>query len=188
MKYSLGIDASTTTIGICLLESGNRIVKISHLDLSDIHSHYEMTDIFKNELQKYKDLDLNINKIIIEAAIKSSNSSSSNNTIITLHRFNSLVGYICFDMFRDGISGSGKEPEFVDSRTARAKQKIKIPPIPDEVSDYDRKKMIKGIMIDFCLAEQTQDALGFEKTIHGNWAIWCGDRADSYILAKYGLK
>jgi hypothetical protein len=188
MKYSLGIDASTTTIGICLLSSEKKIIKISHLDLSDVDSHYEMTDIFKKELLEYKKLEIIPNKIIIEAAIKSMHTSSSTNTLITLHRFNSLVGYICYDVYRDTESQLGKNPIFVDSRTARAAQKIVIPQIPDEVSDYDRKKMIKGIMIDFCLSEQSSEELGFKKTSHDNWAIWCGDRADSYILAKYGLK
>jgi hypothetical protein len=173
----LGIDASTSVIAFCLLDHNN-IIKISHIVLSDIGSIYKKYDLIEKELKEYS--RYKIKNIVIEAAIKSSNSGSSNNTIIELQRFNSAVCLLCYQIF-------GLEPELVSSQSARARQKIVIPPIPDEVSDYERKKMIKGIMIDFCLSEQDVNKLGFEKTIHGNWAIWCGDRADSYILAKYKL-
>lgn len=181
----LGIDASTKTVGLSLIDDDGKLIYINHIDLSKIDNILIKAQHFKNELLIIKQ-KFNLSKsdhVILEAPLEQADSESNLNTINTLIRFNVLVRYIC-------LTEVGIDPILADARTVRKYHGIVIPELPSDYTHSEKKRMIKNIMIEFTLANEQLNVLGYEHTRNknGNWKNWCGDRADSYILALYGFK
>lgn len=114
----LGLDISTTTIGVCLLlDDGSEFGKI--LELTHVNpkvprktSHekalFLKTEIFENEfLVKYK--DYGITKCVIEAPLLGSNNV---NTVSTLLQFNGMISLAVFKVL-------GIVPNYISSYEAR---------------------------------------------------------------------
>jgi RNase H-fold protein (predicted Holliday junction resolvase) len=117
-EYVLGLDVSTSTIGVALYENLGRNGKLTVLTHiapkikpkvdNKIKELFLKADIFRDEfLIKYK--DFNITKIIIEEPLLGSNNV---NTVATLLRFNGIISKACYDIFN-------VVPEFISSYDAR---------------------------------------------------------------------
>lgn len=104
----LGLDISTTTTGICLLEKINNktfnLLYMNYVDLSDQNSLYEKAQLVKNELIKIKE-KYTINSISVEESLqKFSMGFSSAKTLSLLTKFNGIICYICQDLFNVEIN------------------------------------------------------------------------------------
>lgn len=114
----LGLDVSTTCIGISLFEDegdNGKLVLLHHVTPNIKAKQYSKTEeifikanIFKDEfLIKYK--DVGIKKVIIEEPLLGSNNV---NTVAILLRFNGIISKICYDIL-------GIVPDFISSYDAR---------------------------------------------------------------------
>lgn len=117
-EYILGLDISTTTIGIALFEDlggqGQLKVlehispKIKKKDASNIEKIFIKADLFYDAfMDRY--IEYNVTKIIIEEPLLRSNNV---NTVATLLRFNGILSKMLFDKF-------GIIPEYISSYDSR---------------------------------------------------------------------
>ena len=113
----LGLDVSTTTIGVCLLEYNAdgyvKILELTHINpkvsskIKGIEQLFLKKQIFEKFIAKYE--DLNITKVIIEEPLMRSNNI---NTCSTLLRFNGMISDCVYNIL-------GVVPEYISSYDAR---------------------------------------------------------------------
>lgn len=116
-KVILGLDVSTTTIGICLMsyeDNVSKILKLTHISpkipkkIKGIESLCLKKNIFENEcLSQYK--DYGITDVVIEEPLLGSNNI---NTVGTLLRFNGMISDSVYRLL-------GIVPEYISSYDAR---------------------------------------------------------------------
>jgi hypothetical protein len=117
-KYIMGLDVSTSTIGVAVFENlGNegKLILLKHVKLivkpkpeNKLEELFRKVEIFENQfLVKFVDLDFE--KIIIEEPLLRSNNI---NTVGLLLRFNSLISKSCYDY-------TGVIPDFISSYDSR---------------------------------------------------------------------
>jgi hypothetical protein len=117
-KIILGLDVSTTTIGVCLMEYDKdniKILKLTHVSpkinskIKGIESLCLKCKIFEDEfINNYK--DFGITDVIIEEPLLRSNNV---NTIATLLKFNGMISNSIYRKI-------GIIPEYISSYDARA--------------------------------------------------------------------
>lgn len=116
-RIILGLDISTTTIGICLLEDDGseygKIIELTHINpkvsskIKGIEQLFLKKKIFEEFLVKYK--DFGIDNVVIEEPLLRSNNV---NTVSTLLRFNGMVSDCIYDTL-------GIVPQYISSYDAR---------------------------------------------------------------------
>ena len=94
----LGIDVSTSNIGICVIDTGqsqmNRVCEAYGLPLSKVRGLYTKSCEFRDHIQRISQ-DHIINVIVVEEPLQSFRSRmSSAGTIALLNRFNGIASYI----------------------------------------------------------------------------------------------
>ena len=96
VKY-IGLDISTSIIGLCFLDTNYNLVNLQAINLKKIKCIFKKSLIVKNELDKIKS-NYNILEdveISIEEAFQSfSKGFSSARTLSQLNRFNGIVSYL----------------------------------------------------------------------------------------------
>ena len=113
----IGLDASTRTVGICILDTNGAIVQNYYLKLDKQKELCTKGDTLRTELQdikkKYK-----IQSVYIEDyAQKMSRGTSSAQTITRLAAWNGICQYLSYDIF-------GVQPELLN--VARARKSLSI--------------------------------------------------------------
>jgi len=110
----LGLDVSTKTIGVSLIEIGGELLELTHISpkampqpKSKTEELMKKADIFGVFIDKY--VGMNIKHIVIEEPLLRSNNV---NTVGTLLRFNGMVTKICYDKL-------GIVPEYISTYEAR---------------------------------------------------------------------
>lgn len=113
----LGLDISTTTIGICLLEDDGsnygKILELTHINpkvpskTNDNEKLFLKKKIFEEFIKKY--IDFGIGTVVIESPLLRSNNV---NTVSTLLRFNGMVSDCVYNTI-------GIVPEYISSYNAR---------------------------------------------------------------------
>lgn len=116
-RIILGLDVSTSTIGICLMiceNSENKIAKLTHIspkipkNIKGIETLFLKNNIFENEfLSQYK--DHGITDVVIEEPLLGSNNT---NTVATLLRFNGMISLSVYKIL-------GLKPTYISSYDAR---------------------------------------------------------------------
>lgn len=142
----LGLDVSTTTIGVCLLEYNAdgyvKIIELTHINpkvsskIKGIEQLFLKKQIFEKFITKYKDLD--ITKVIIEEPLMRSNNI---NTCSTLLRFNGMISDCVYNVL-------GVVPEYISSYDARKysfPELMAIRKYGKDGKQYDYKKILKEI-------------------------------------------
>lgn len=123
MEILLGLDISTACIGLTLAKNENNktdILQVTHFKLKvptkikGVEALFHKSAYFSNVLETYKDLsrfnlDVHINKVIIEEPLIGSNNSE---TVSTLLRFNGMISQSVYSIL-------GVIPEFISSYDAR---------------------------------------------------------------------
>lgn len=119
MSNYLGLDVSTSNVGIVLLDESN-LLYASNLSLSKIENQYKKATAFE-EIINHVISKFNVDKIFIEEPLQRfSRGLSSANTISTLARFNGIVSYITF-------KSAGVDPALISVNLARKAVGVKIP-------------------------------------------------------------
>ena len=166
----LGVDISTSKIGIALLDSDKKIVVSETIKLKPENSLEERAILFENKLLKLKKYYFITDIFVEEPFVAFGGGKTTAQTMAKLQRFNGMCCYAIRKIFEiDSIP--------VPVRTARSKLGIKI---PKGVKDKDAKQVI----IEW--AEQNHQ-FKYEKTVHGNPLPGTDDRADALVIALYGM-
>tara|TARA_Y100000287_G_scaffold143883_1_gene118599 strand:- start:1 stop:537 length:537 start_codon:yes stop_codon:yes gene_type:complete len=169
----LGLDISTSVIGVCVLEEKS-LVKVDFINLEKSKNIFEKSEKFKSYLVELKK-QFDITKIGVEENLQAFRPGlSSAKTIVTLARFNGICSYISQEIFR-------KEPVFVNVNSARKALGVKI--------DRKSSKNTKEQILEFVSALEP----GIEwptKVLKGGprrgsvvLQKECYDMADAYVIA-----
>jgi RNase H-fold protein (predicted Holliday junction resolvase) len=167
----LGVDVSTSKIGIALLDKDKKIVVSEVIKMKPENTLEERAILFENKLLKLKKYYFITDVFIEEPFIAFGGGKTTAQTMAKLQRFNGMCSYIAYKVFEDS------HPEMVNVRTARNKLGIKI---PKGVKDKDAKKVI----IEW--VQERFESFKYEETAHGNPLPGTDDRADAVVIALYG--
>ena len=169
----LGLDISTSIIGITVLNKDGEIVQTSALDLRnknhypDVYKKYER--VYSYFLELKLDYNYNFTHIFIEQSLQMFRSGfSSAKTLSTLSSFNGVVSYLCHRELK-------KTPEHISASSARKSCGISIP----------KGKKAKEVVVNFLLDNEPR--FNVEYTKSGNIKPKYYDIADSIVIAKAGF-
>ncbi len=176
-KYCLGLDISTSIVGLSLFKKG-KMTNLFHIDLTKTKCIFEKAMKFEKE---YLDNTKNIiiDKIYVEDTLQSfARGLSSAKTLMQLARFNGIVTNIVYRL-------SSIKPVFINVNTARKSLGIKI----DKNSSKDKKEQVMD-WVDNDLGGykwptkiisrgKNKGLVKYEK--------FCYDIADAYVICKAGI-
>ena len=161
----LGLDVSTSIIGVCLLED-NKIIKADYIDLRKVsgllHKAQAVEDYINNNLKEVK-----IEHIFIEQALMFfRRGGSTAKTMAILQNFNGVVSWLCFKLLE-------LEPQYITPISARSKCGIKVP----------RGKKAKEVVMEHFLESKE---FPIDYTRYGNVQKYCYDIADAVVVSRAG--
>ena len=163
----LGLDISTSIIGITLLDYNNNIIINNSIDLRK-HKNFFIKS--EKTAEYFLKLSHKPSNVFIEQSLQSFRSGfSSAATLSTLSRFNGVVSWIVYKQW-------GIEPEYIATTSARKLAGVNI------IKGQPAKQQVLQHLLD------NEPAFVVEYTSHGNPRPDTFDRADSLIIAKAGLK
>ena len=119
MSVCIGLDVSTSCTGWCIVGPGGGLVEMGYIPLSPKKSLYQKAQEVRHVLS---DLHLrhNIEKVYIEENLQAFRPGlSSAKTLLTLARFNGIVGYVSQQEFLTA-------PEYINVNAARKAVGLKI--------------------------------------------------------------
>jgi len=168
----LGLDISTTLVGIAILDDNGKLIKTDGLDISKISNTFERLETVGAELYTIRS-EYDIKEVFIETALKKFLPGKSRaDTIIKLAKFNGVVSWICFECFE-------KEPTYINVNTARSLYGLSF---PRSSKGPQRKKMVIEAVI-----EKEKTAFKYEMARGGrNYKKGTDDRADAVVIARAG--
>lgn len=111
----MGLDISTRTIGICLMDENGKLIELTHitpkvkkpLPESKLEILFKKSDIVTEFLSKYN--KMNVKRVIIEEPLLNSNNIRTCNVLV---KFNGMIAKSVFDTF--GITS-----DYISSYDAR---------------------------------------------------------------------
>lgn len=169
----LGLDISTTMVGIAVIDSTHRtLVKSECYDLSKIESLFEKAELVGSHLYSLR-AEYDFEHVFIETALKKFLPGRSRaDTIIKLAKFNGIVSWMCFE-------GYGFSPVYINVNTARSLYGLSF---PRGTKGPKRKKMVIEAVI-----EKEKTAFKYEMARGGkNFKRGTDDRADAIVIARAG--
>ena len=168
----LGLDISTTLVGIAIIDNDGKLVRSEGVDLSKIDNIYERLETIGAELYTLRS-EYNIEHVFIETALKKFLPGKSRaDTIIKLAKFNGVVSWICFECFE-------MQPTYINVNTARSLYGLSF---PRGTKGPQRKKMVIEAVI-----EKEKTFFPYEMARGGkNYKKGTDDRADAVVIARAG--
>ena len=168
----LGLDISTTIVGVALLNDEGKLIVSNHWDISKQETLFEKAEMVGSLLWELK-TEHKIEKVFIETALKKFFPGKSRaDTIIKLAKFNGIVSWLCFDTF-------GEAPAFINVNTARTLYGLSF---PRGTKGPQRKKMVIESVID-----KEKNAFSYEMARGGkNYKRGTDDKADAVVIARAG--
>ena len=176
-EVSIGLDISTRTIGVCVLEHHTqKLIHLDYIKLSKFDNEYDKAD---NVSWSWIKPEWKVKNIYIEeAAKKFSPGFSSAGTIMTLGRFNGIVSYEVYKK-------TGVKPVMVQVRSARKILGVKI-------DTKDKSKSTKEKVFEIVHTRNPKfpwyQRLSKAGKHKGNMIYdeVCQDMADAWIICKGG--
>jgi len=168
----LGLDISTTIVGVALINNEGKLIVSNHWDISKQETLFEKAEMVGSFLWELK-TEHKIEKVFIETALKKFFPGKSRaDTIIKLAKFNGIVSWLCFDTF-------GEAPTFINVNTARTLYGLSF---PRGTKGPQRKKMVIE-----AVKEKEKTSFTFEMARGGkNYKKGTDDRADAVVIARAG--
>ena len=164
----LGLDLSTSIIGMCILDCSGNVVKQQHIDLRKEKTFFDKIQKAKDELLNTINSE-NVENIWIEQSLQAFRPGfSSAKTLLTLSKFSGIIEWIIF-------SEANIEPKYLGASAARKSCGIKI----------ERGKKAKEVVMNFLL--DNEPSFMVEYTKFGNIQKHFYDIADAIIIAKAGF-
>ena len=164
----LGLDISTSITGYTVLDSTGKLIEYGSIDTRKYKNFFTKVGVVEEKLISLRQ-SYAVQEIYIEQSLQSFRSGfSSAQTLSTLSRFNGVVSWICFTLFK-------LEPEYLAAVSARRICGIKVP----------RGTKAKPVVLQFVLDNEPQFVV--EYTNKGNPRPDSYDKADSWVIAKAGF-
>lgn len=168
----LGLDVSTSKIGIAVLDYDKKIVSTDLIKFKSETSLEERAKLFENKILKLNKFYSILEVFVEEPFIAFSGGKTTAQTIAKLQRFNGMCCYSIFNVLE-------RLPTMINVRTARNKLGIKI---PRGTKQNETKKYI----IDYITNNHNE--FTYNLTAHGNPVPGTDDKADAIIVALCGLQ
>jgi Holliday junction resolvasome RuvABC endonuclease subunit len=168
----IGLDISTTMVGVAIIDDSGKLVKSDAWDISKAETLFNKAEFIGAEIYSLRS-EYNIAHIFIETALKKFLPGKSRaDTIIKLAKFNGIISWLCFDTF-DQI------PTFINVNTARTLYGLSF---PRGTKGPQRKKMVIESVID-----KEKNAFSYEMARGGkNFKRGTDDKADAIVIARAG--
>jgi len=170
--YYLGVDVSTSKIGIAVLDSDKNIIVSEVIKFKDGNTLEEKAALFENKLTKLQKYYFIADVFIEEPFVAFGGGKTTAQTMAKLQRFNGMCSYSAFRIFE-------KNANMVNVRSARSKLGIKIP-------KGLKEKEVKNTIIEWVSTKF--DTFKYDMTVHGNPLPGTDDRADAVVIALYGVE
>jgi len=175
----LGLDASTSTVGICILGENADILQNYFLKLKKQKELCTKGDVLKDELEKLA-AEYDITHVFIEDyALRMARGTSSAQTITKLAAWNGICQYLSYQIFK-------VEPEVLN--VARARKLLKIKTQSKKKTGIPVKDQVFAWVTDHLSANwptkvlQSGPRKGQEIIIEE-----AKDMADAWVVAKAGF-
>jgi hypothetical protein len=171
----LGLDISTTVIGVALIDEQGNLVLSEHWDISKQDTLFEKAEVVGSLMWELR-TNHKIDYVFVETALKKFFPGKSRaDTIVKLAKFNGIVSWICFDTFGE----APEAPAFVNVNTARTLYGLSF---PRGTKGPQRKKMVIEAVKD-----KEKTAFQYEMARGGkNYKKGTDDRADAVVIARAG--
>ena len=133
MNYKLGLDISTSVIGVCIIDENENLVTLDAVKLTSttLSNMWEKADRGIEEIKKLVG-DNKIERIFVEANAKMfSTGFSSADTLLTLAKFNGLISYLSHKAFNAevvdiNVTSARKAVGFKNTKTDKRPVKEKV--------------------------------------------------------------
>lgn len=176
-NYILGLDVSTSTTGVCILDvdvepiDGKHIVALDKIDFKGCKTFFDKTDVIRNELVILVSAHPGNYHVAIEEPLMGfSKGMSSATTITTLMRFNGIVSYIARDVMK-------VDPDYVSAAHARKVCGVKLQRT-STVGMSHKEQVFKY------MSENDLRHVVWPKKKNGADVDWSRDATDSYVIAR----
>lgn len=185
MTTIMGLDVSTSVVGVCILNSdiqpndqGDHILLLDHIELKKCKTLWEKADVVQTYLcdinEKFVQQMLKIDKILVEEALLAFRPGmSSAQTISSLIRFNGIVSFLARSVLR-------QEPEFVSAAHARKLCGIKLQ--RTGIAGPQKAQVFKH------MSENDLKHVVWPLKKSGKIVDWASDATDAYVIACSGIK
>lgn len=168
----LGLDVSTSCVGIAIVEdveSAIKIVELDHLDFKGCKTLFDKADNVSERLFRMRDDRIDV-VFIEDAMMKFTPGMSSAQTIATLLRFNGIVSYAVWQKLH-------QEPRYVAPNAARKLCGIKT----EQVKKCGKSHKIQTA--EYLLVRELK-TWPWPLNRNGKMCSWCYDVIDAYVIAK----
>jgi len=173
----IGLDISTSIIGVCLLDYKEKLINLENINLKKIKCIFDKSlevQNYFNELKNRYDINNKV-EISIEEALQSfKRGLSSAKTLSKLTRFNGIVSYLAYTEL-------GSKPVYISVNTARKNLQIKI----DKTLDKSTKEQV------FEWVRERENFIWPEKVLKSGpnkglvkYDECCYDMSDAYVICK----
>tara|TARA_R110002124_G_scaffold191684_1_gene359041 strand:- start:20 stop:595 length:576 start_codon:yes stop_codon:yes gene_type:complete len=168
----LGLDISTTIVGVALIDANGNLIVSEHWDITKQDTLFEKAEMIGSLLWALKN-EHNVDHVFIETALKKFIPGRSRaDTLIKLAKFNGIVSWLSFDTFN-------QTPVFINVNTARTLYGLSF---PRGTKGPQRKKMVVEAVND-----KEKSAFRYEMARGGkNYKKGTDDRADAVVIARAG--
>lgn len=168
----LGLDISTTIVGVALIDANGNLVVSEHWDITKQDTLFEKAEMIGSLLWALKN-EHNVSHVFVETALKKFIPGRSRaDTLIKLAKFNGIVSWLSFDTFN-------QTPVFINVNTARTLYGLSF---PRGTKGPQRKKMVVEAVND-----KEKSAFRYEMARGGkNYKKGTDDRADAVVIARAG--
>ncbi len=169
----MGLDVSTSIVGVTILKEDFSIVLMTHIDLRKIDDFWKKVDFVHDEISKLLIAHSIYEVWIEEPALGYSQGKTSAHTLMTLIRFNTLVSW----KVRELLSS----PKFITASHARKTCGI----LTQRVSKCG--KTHKQQTADYLMERDLKHLVWPTKKRSSKIVDWAYDTMDSYVIAKSGI-
>lgn len=167
----LGLDVSTSKIGIAVMDYDKKIVSSDVIKYKPETPLEEKAKLLENKLAKLSKFYAITDIFVEEPFVAFGGGKTTAQTMAKLQRFNGMCCYTIYNLFEFC-------PAMVNVRNARNKLGIKIP-------RGLKQNETKRIIIEY--VQQNHPEFTFTTTAHGNPVPGTDDKADAVVIALYGL-
>jgi len=164
----LGLDLSTSIIGMCIVDDDGEICHQEYIDLRKEETFFHKVKSAKERILYLFESHL-IKEVWVEQSLQAFRPGfSSAKTLLTLSKFGGIMEWIIFE-------NTGLTPKYIGATSARKQCGIKVP----------RGEKGKDVVMRFLLDKEP--AFVVEYTKYGNIKKHYYDIADAIVIAKAGF-
>ena len=163
----LGLDLSTSIIGMCIVDKGGNIFHQEYIDLRKEKSFFDKISLAKDKILSVIRTN-RVHDVWVEQSLQAFRPGfSSAKTLLTLSKFSGIMEWVIYE-------GTEIVPQYVGASAARKICGISVP----------RGEKAKSVVMRFLLDKEP--AFVVEYTKYGNIKKHFYDIADAIIVAKAG--